>query len=204
MVKIHLCNQTESPHRPQFRRSHLFTRREEPVESSVNSRVQDSVSQVYIHKKLKGFTLMEQLIAIALTSLLLLIGFTAVMNFNRLFRQIRLNAGEDRNVLLLETQLTNDWRMSNEVWWDDQLTLKKAFSTVTYQFGPEYIVRSYDMQSDTFRLGSRELNIGEVTGTKGLVRTLSFQMPTTNEQYTIQLTKDYPQFKQWEARGYGD
>jgi len=147
---------------------------------------------------------MEQIIAIALTSLLLLIGFTAVMNFNRLFRQIRLNASEDRNVLLLETQLTNDWHASNEAWWDDQLTLKKAFSTIIYQFEPKYIVRRYGAHVDTFRLSSRELNIGEVTGTKGLVHNLSFQIPTTNEQYTIQLTKEYPQFKQWEARGYGD
>ncbi|GET22015.1 hypothetical protein JCM18694_22610 [Prolixibacter denitrificans] len=147
---------------------------------------------------------MEQLIAIALTSLLLLIGFTAVMNFNRLFRGIRLNASEDRSVLLLETQLTNDWHTSNEIRWDDQLTLKKAFSTITYQFEPKYIVRSYDAHVDTFRLSNRELNIKEVTGIRGLVRTLSFQIPTTNEHYTIQLTKDYPQFKQWEARGYGD
>ncbi|WP_169737685.1 pilus assembly FimT family protein [Prolixibacter bellariivorans] len=204
MVKIHPENKTDSPHRPYFGRSPLSTRREGPGESSTNFKNGDSVVQEYIHKKLKGFTLMEQLIAIALTSLLLLIGFTAVMNFNRLFRQIRLNAGEDRSVLLLETQLANDWQACNEARWDEQLTLKKAFSTITYQFEPEYIVRSYDMQSDTFRLSSRELNINEVSGTKGLVRTLSFQVPTTNEQYTIQLTKEYPQFKQWEARGYGD
>jgi len=204
MVKIYLCDKTDSPHRPYFGRFPFSTRSEGPGESNFNFRNRDSGNQTNIYRRLKGFTLMEQIIAIALTSLLLLIGFTAVMNFNRLFRQIRLNANKDRSVLFLETQLTNDWHASNEIRWDDQLTLKKAFSTITYQFEPEYIVRSYDMQSDTFRLSSRELNIKEVTGTKGLVRTLSFQVPTTNEQYTIQLTKEYPQFKQWEARGYGD
>lgn len=155
--------------------------------------------------KFPGFTLLEQIIVLALTTILVLIGFTAVMNFQQLIMKVRENAGKDRTVYLLQDVLENDFRNSESIGWDGRsLNIEKATGIVRYDFENLYLIRETTEAIDTFRFAANDVVISEVNGNDALVETISFNLSDQIQSYKMSFLKKYPDYKVWEVREYGN
>jgi len=153
---------------------------------------------------LPGFTLLEQIIVLALTTILVLIGFTAVLNFQQLMVRVRDNAGKDRSVYLLHDVLENDFRDSETIGWDGNLNIKKTTGTVRYEFANACLVRETTDAIDTFRFVASDVAISAVNGNKALIEAFSFNITDQIQSYKMSFVKKYPEYKLWEAIEYGN
>jgi len=154
--------------------------------------------------KLPGFTLLEQIIVLALTTILVLIGFTAVLNFQQLIVKVRDNAGKDRSVYLLHNVLENDIRNSETIGWDGGLNIGKATGTVRYEFGNVFLIRETTEAIDTFRFVASDVAISGINGNEALVESISFNLSDDIQSYKMSFLKKYPDYKLWEATEYGN
>jgi len=153
---------------------------------------------------LPGFTLLEQIIVLALTTILVLIGFTAVLNFQHLIVKVRDNAGKDRSVYLLHNVLENDLRDSESVDWDGALNIEKTTGKVRYKFGNACLVRETPEAVDTFRFVVSDVAIAGVNGNNALVEAVSFNISDQIQSYKMSFIKKYPDYKIWEVVEYGN
>ena len=153
---------------------------------------------------LPGFTLLEQIIVLALTTILVLIGFTAVLNFHQVIVKVRDNAAKDRSVYLLHNVLENDFRDSETIGWDGSLNIKKTTGTVRYEFGNVCMVRETTDAIDTFRFVASDFAISVVSGNDALVGGISFNLTDQIQSYKMSFLKKYPDYKLWEAIEYGN
>lgn len=148
-----------------------------------------------IENQLPGFTLLEQIIVLALTTILVLIGFTAILNFQQLMAKVRENAQKDRSVYLLQTALENDFRDAVSIGWEDGLNLKKDTGTVRYEFENTYLVRQTTEHTDTFHFETSELSLSRVKGNENLVETIAFKLSDPTQSYKMTFFKEYPDYK---------
>lgn len=151
-----------------------------------------------------GFTLLEQIIVLALTSILVLIGFTAVLNFQQLTVKVRDNAGKDRSVYLLDAAIEHDIRNSESISWDGSgLNIRKATGMVRYEFG-NLCIRETTLATDTFRFVASDVAISGVKGNDTLIEAISFNLSDQIQKYKMSFIKKYPDYKVWEAMEYGN
>lgn len=154
---------------------------------------------------LPGFTLLEQIIVLALTTILVLIGFTAVLNFQQLIVKVRDNAAKNRSVYLLHDVLENDFRNSESISWDGiRLNIDKVTETVRYEFGNLCLIREATEAIDTFRFAANDVAISGVKGNSALVEAISFNISDQIQSYRMSFSKKYPEYKIWEAMEYGN
>jgi len=154
--------------------------------------------------KIPGFTLLEQIIVLALTTILVLIGFTAVLNFEHLLVRVRDNAGKDRSVYLFHNVLENDLRDAESVEWDGALNIGKTTGKVRYEFGNVCLVRETPEAVDTFRFVVSDVAITGVNGNNSLVEAISFNLSDQIQSYKMSFLKKYPDYKLWEVAEYGN
>ncbi len=155
--------------------------------------------------KIPGFTLLEQIIVLALTTILVLIGFTAVLNFQQLIVRVRDNVGKDRSVYLLYTVMENDFRNSETIGRDGSgLNIEKSTGAVRYEFGNVCLIRETTEAIDTFRFVTSDVAISNVSGNKALVEAISFNLSDQVQSYKMSFLKKYPDYKLWEAIEYGN
>jgi Tfp pilus assembly protein PilE len=154
--------------------------------------------------KLPGFTLLEQIIVLALTTILVLIGFTAVLNFQQLIVKVRDNAGKDRSVYLLHIALENDFRNSESIAWDGGLNIEKTNGNIRYEFGNSFLVRETQEVTDTFRFVTSDMTISGVNGNEALVEAIAFNISDQIQTYKMSFFKEYPDYKVWGASEYGN
>lgn len=155
--------------------------------------------------KLPGFTLLEQIIVLALTTILVLIGFTAILNFQQLIVKVRDNAGKDRSVYLLDAAIEHDIRNSESISWDGSgLNIRKATGMVRYEFGNLYLIRETSLVTDTFRFVASDVAISGVKGNDTLIEAISFKLSDQIQKYKMSFIKKYPDYKVWEAMEYGN
>jgi Tfp pilus assembly protein PilE len=162
------------------------------------------IQKVY-KDKIPGFTLLEQIIVLALTTILVLIGFTAVLNFQQLIVRVRDNAAKDRSVYLLHGILENDFRNSETIGWDGTgLNIENSTGKVRYEFTNLCLIREASETIDTFRFAVSDMAISNVDGTKALVEAISFNLSDQIQSYKMSFLKKYPDYKLWEASEYGN
>lgn len=157
-----------------------------------------------IGRRVPGFTLVEQILIMALTTILILIGFTAVMNFQQLITKVRNNAQSDRDIYLFTNVLQNDFTRSENILWDGELKIKKPEEVIKYQFGKEYILRETEALTDTFKFYANDLSVVESEVNSGLVEELSFNLVSNAESYRKNFIKKYPEYIKWEYKEYGN
>jgi hypothetical protein len=156
-------------------------------------------------RELPGFTLHEQIIVLALTTILVLIGFTAVLNFQQLILKVRDNAGKDRSIYLLHDAIENDIRNSESIDWDHRsLNIEKTTGRVRYEFGNIFLIRETPEAIDTFRFVALDVTISGVNGNDNLVEAISFNLSDQIQSYKMSFLKKYPDYKIWEATEYGN
>lgn len=162
------------------------------------------IQKVY-KDKIPGFTLLEQIIVLALTTILVLIGFTAVMNFQQLIVRVRDNAAKDRSVYLLHGILEKDFRNSETIDWDGTgLNIENSAGKVRYDFTNLCLIREATESVDTFRFVVSDMTISNVDGNKALLEAISFNLSDQIQSYKMSFLKKYPDYKLWEASEYGN
>ena len=154
--------------------------------------------------KLSGFTLLEQIIVLALTTILVLIGFTAVLNFQKLLIRVRDNAAKDRSVYLLHQVLENDLSDCGSAGWDGGLNVEKPTGTVRYEFENLFLIRQSKEAIDTFRFVTTDVAVTGVNGNNKLLEGISFNLTDQIQAYKMSFTKKYPDYKVWEDIEYGN
>jgi len=163
------------------------------------------LKKLQLHRnKLPGFTLLEQIIVLALTTILVLIGFTAVLNFQKLLLKVRDNAAKDRNVYLLHEVLESDLRACVSAGWDGGLNIEKQTGTVRYEFENLFLIRQSKEAIDTFRFVTTDVAVTGVNGNNKLVEAISFNLTDQIQSYKMSFTKKYPDYKVWEMSEYGN
>jgi prepilin-type N-terminal cleavage/methylation domain-containing protein len=148
--------------------------------------------------KVQGFTLLEQIVVLALTSFVALIGFTALMNFQRLILRIQKNASADREVYQLNTALNNDFRNSLKVSWDGSLSISKPSQEIKYEFSGKYIIRETKEVLDSFRLSAIDINVSGLNRDESLVKSFSFIVKNGDQKYLLKFIKEYTENELWE------
>lgn len=157
-----------------------------------------------MYNRLNGFTLMEQIVVLALTSLLTLIGYTAIMNFQQLTRKIRNNAEQDRTIYLLSTTLENDFKNSESVNWNEGLEFHGLSEPVGYTFEKQSVLRKSSASVDTFRLVISDIAWTKLSAQSDLINAFSFVINSESEAYRFSFFKEYPEYKLWEINEYGN
>jgi|GEM_PF-1862106 len=155
-------------------------------------------------RNLKGFTLMEQLVVMALTAILVLMGFTAILNFHRLVAKVRDNAIKDRNVYFFRDVMESDFRDSEKIGWDGELYMKKKETSIRYQFNDSFIIREAQESRDTFRFSPGDIQRQGANGNDSLLESISFNLRDELQSYRMTFFKQYPDYKIWEAQEYGN
>jgi type II secretory pathway pseudopilin PulG len=157
-----------------------------------------------IKNQLSGFTLLEQIIVLALTTILVLIGFTAILNFQQLMAKVRANAQKDRNVYLLQLALENDFRDAVTIGWEDGLNLEKDSGTVRYEFENTYLIRQATEKTDTFHFVTSDVSVSKVKDNEALVETIAFKVIDPIQSYKMTFFKEYPDYKIREEKEDGN
>jgi prepilin-type N-terminal cleavage/methylation domain-containing protein len=148
--------------------------------------------------KVQGFTLLEQIVVLALTSFVALIGFIALMNFQRLILLIQRNASEDREVYQLNTALNNDFRNSLKIIWDGSLTICKPSQEIRYEFNGNYIIRETKEVLDSFRLYAIDINVTGLKTDESIVKYFSFTVKNGDQRFQLKFLKEYTESELWE------
>jgi type II secretory pathway pseudopilin PulG len=157
-----------------------------------------------IENQLPGFTLLEQIIVLALTTILVLIGFTAILNFQQLMAKVRANAQKDRSVYLLQLSLENDFRDAVTIGWEDGLNLEKDTVTIRYEFENTYLIRQTIGKTDTFHFVINDVSVSKVKDKEDLVETIAFKLSDPIQSYKMTFFKEYPDYKIWEEKEDGN
>lgn len=151
-------------------------------------------------KSIKGFTLMEQILVLALTTILVLIGFTAVLNMNRMMDKVRKNASGDRNLYLLQQAMDQDVRNAESVSWDGILQCEKTNELISYAFEDSLLLRISEATTDTFSFVTSDLEITAVKDNPHLVEYITFNLSAQHQAYKMSFFKEYPDFKIMEGK----
>ena len=160
--------------------------------------------QLFHRNKLPGFTLLEQIIVLALTTILVLIGFTAVLNFQKLLLRVKDNAAKDRSVYLFHQVLEGDLKASVAARWDGGLNIEKPTGAVRYEFENLFLIRQSKEAIDTFRFVATDMTVTGVNGNNKLVEAISFNITDQIQTYKMSFIKKYPDYKVWELSEYGN
>lgn len=158
----------------------------------------------YFRKNLEGFTLMEQILVLALTTILVLIGFTAVLNINRLMGKVRENAAIDRSIYLLNQVIDNDIRNAETLNWDGALRCKKNIGPVSYAFEDSCLLRISEEATDSFQFVTSGLEIKTYKDNPHLVEQITFILSSPNQEFRMSFFKPYPEFKIMEEINHGN
>jgi type II secretory pathway pseudopilin PulG len=107
--------------------------------------------------KLNGFTLLETLIVLLLTSMVVSLTFAYFSAFQKYMRQNISTSAYETNILRFESLINYDLERFDEVSvdnWDNLLLGKEK--EITYKFNDHYIIRYQESSQDTLKIEDLE------------------------------------------------
>ena len=118
------------------------------------------MSKASSRTRLRGFTLLEVVITLALTSVLFVLGAYIYIFVNARFQKVRKDQAFYASYYVFKTAFRRDYRDADWVWQsagDEKSTLRleKNDSTINYTFDSTFIRRVTLYRTDTFQLGGR-------------------------------------------------
>lgn len=147
---------------------------------------------IWILIKVKGFTIMEALIALVLTGLVSLLVFAGIRYYHRLFLTIQLTGHTQTEINLLQQALQNDFANAGEVYYENDIMCINESGIVAYRFIEEGIVRLNGFNPDTFKLKYQPVELSMVTGQDRLINLVSFVCYNGDLQFPVSAFKEYP------------
>ena len=150
------------------------------------------IFQKKLLKPVSGFTLLEAIIALTLTSLLTLLVFAGIRFYHNLFVKIQRTGEVQTAINQLQTVLRNDTEKSKELFFDEFLYCSNEDGTINYMFLENAIVRNSDISSDTFRINYRQPEFVYSERLENMITGIT--IPCYNEElvFMVSVIKKYP------------
>src|ERR1700744_642386 len=119
-----------------------------------------AMNRTSIHRKWRGFTLMEVVVTLAVTSVLFVLGSYVYLVVSARFRKIREDQRFYASFYLFRSALRRDYREAGYAWRgpedaDNVLLLQRGDTVIRYGVTSAYITRALPGRTDTFHLGAR-------------------------------------------------
>jgi len=116
--------------------------------------------KVKMKSSLPGFTLLEMLFVILLTSIVVSLTFTYFTAVRRYLVQINNESNFETEIMRFETFLRFDIEKSDYLIWEENrnFLLKCAGTNTNYLFGEKYIVRTWEQSDDTLFAAEIEIS----------------------------------------------
>jgi len=151
-----------------------------------------------IKKKVKSFTLIEIVVALAISSIVLAIAYSCYNIVGNNFIQQKEKNSRIHNFHLLHSLLMHDFNKSQLVERKNETTLSLYFAEnmITYQFEDGlYVLRKFDnLRADTFPINYDEVSIntlvGNIKNTK-VVNAIKVQSTLYQKPITLNVEKQY-------------
>lgn len=143
-------------------------------------------------KKLPAFTFVEILVALTITSIVMVLGMTLYMQLvgsnNRILRDYEKN----QEVLQLKSILNTDFERYNHIEYRIyELKFSDKNSTCLYEFSDTGILRRFNENIDTFKLEFSNLENELQYGNSGMVTHFSFDIKLHNNVLPYSFYKEY-------------
>lgn len=153
-------------------------------------------SQIFMQaSKLKAFTLIETIVALAITSIVIGLASLIFMNFASL--QKKQNTDNDKYASLLQfiNTLNYDFETSSNVT-GDETEIILEFDTIpyktTYLFDENEIIRNVKNKSDTFNFITQDIELLRLKEDYELITTFTGNIIQDNYVFPVKILKEYP------------
>lgn len=140
--------------------------------------------------KVNGFTLLEAMVSILLSSLLVSFTFSIYKNFNQYYFIYSGQTERLNNILHFKRTFNQDWNKALIITGKDkQINLSNNQKSITYQFLDSTIVR-YELIETTFNLTPKDLDLKtEIESEK--VTNFNLEVVNNRQSFLFSYTKDY-------------
>jgi prepilin-type N-terminal cleavage/methylation domain-containing protein len=142
--------------------------------------------------RLRGFTLLEAIIVMLISSLLVLFALAGIRYYSVLFVNIQDRSEVQTDIRMLQNALNDDVRQNEKIEYDEDLIFISYTENVRYQFDDNRIVRIQELISDTFKLKYQEPAIKFSKRVPGLVEEVTIRCVNEDEMFPVNVTKQYP------------
>lgn len=143
-------------------------------------------------KTLRGFTILEAVIAMVLTGLLVVLAMGSIRYYHRLFYGVTALGQGQSQMNLLYGALTSDMNTSSQVYYDSALRCVMDQQVVYYHFTEQYITRSNEVVTDTFHISCTTPVVHFTDGDQPFVENIEFQCTYNEIVLPISISKKYP------------
>lgn len=143
-------------------------------------------------KKVRGFTLVEILIGMLLSSILISIVLIAVSLLNQTSNSFTSKWRFATDVSQIQMALQNDLCQCDiAISLDTESLYLKGEDNISYKFISPYIVRTVNEVPDTILLEFRNLKFNKMKGSETLVESCRFLITRGESEYPVTATKEY-------------
>ena len=145
-------------------------------------------------KKLNAFTIVELVTAMAISAVLVSLGYLCLTIQSHNFDKYRRRTSAMATLRLLEARSTLD--IDEAEWVRDTLEAKqwvinRRHETIHYRVYPKFVIRETGLQTDTFAIGIRSVNVGYLDDTTRLVNEIRILARIGEDTLPITLNKQY-------------
>lgn len=144
---------------------------------------------------LKGFTLIEIIIAMILSGILLAMAVKLILTMQITESLEYKKSEQDKNLLSVYSILRENFINSEDITTrgdDDLIFGFRSKGPAIISFKPSMIIFSDGLLNDSISVDWQQLKISMVDSTKSLVKKLSFNVHLNNLDYPFIMIKDYP------------
>lgn len=146
-------------------------------------------------RKINGFTLLEAMVSLMISTLLVAYAFGLYLDFSRSYNQFEEKNSRLFELMQLKDNLSSDWFKSripkakgNILFLEDEITGKN----IQYEFLEGSIVR-YKVRPDTFKFSVEEANYSYLNVDSNVLNELELEIESNKQKYTISLSKEHDQ-----------
>ncbi|MBN8696074.1 MAG: prepilin-type N-terminal cleavage/methylation domain-containing protein [Bacteroidetes bacterium] len=144
--------------------------------------------------KLKGFTLLELLIGMIISSIVISVCYTVYYMVNKQYVEFREVRSELVNLMFLNSELENNFYHSNNVQMSDkELCFGYRDKSICFVFMDSVVVRKEAMVSDTFRVKVNNFEI--IENNEGLVSSFYINAILLEDSVSLCFNKKYSAFE---------
>ncbi|HAF29360.1 MAG TPA: hypothetical protein DCG75_09975 [Bacteroidales bacterium] len=147
-------------------------------------------------RKQPAFTFIEILVALTITSIVMVLGITLYMQLVSSNNRILHDYDKNQEALQLKSILNTDFERYNHIEYRIyELKFSDKNSTCMYEFSDIGILRRFNENMDTFKLEYSNLEYELQHGNTGMVTHFSFDIKLHNNVIPYSFYKEYPSFE---------
>lgn len=144
-------------------------------------------------KKIEGFTLLEAMVSLLLTTLLVALAFGVYINFSKSYSIFDKSTTRLTELLQFKNALSSDWfksdhPMGNEAYLD--LLDEQKNELITYEINDDWIVRK-SWVNDTFQISVKEMEFSYLNKQEEIIEKISIEFEKNSQLYEVTLRKDH-------------